>query len=220
MSSPVEVLLPVLLVPARVTTSREIRVEQHQQVCDWDELSYEIRVPDMTGNREEAIKRLLLAKGWTEVTGKLVKEIAGVKAVFDPATMKATAAIKDDVIVKEVREKSVEYAVDVASVLAPFVKLAQEASAAAQEKKVRDEAKASLDQKAGQARAEMRQNIEARLTEADKSLRKEMQETVVEYYAEGVKERAKSMGEIVHLHEEWDDRREEYALTLEIQERA
>lgn len=220
MSSPVEVLLPALLVPARVTTTREIRVEQSRQVCDWDELTYEIKVPDMAGNREEVVKRLLLAKGWTETAGQLEKELNGVRAVFDAATMKVTASVKDDVVVREVREKSVLYSVDVAAVIAPIVKASQAAGAAAQEKKARDEAKAAVNQKAEQARAEMRQSIETRLAEADKSLRKDMQETVVECYAEGVKARAKNMGEVLNMHEEWDDKREEYALTLEIQERA
>jgi len=220
MSSPVEVILPTLLFPTRVTTTRDIRIEETQQVCDWDELVYEIKVPDLLGNRQELLKRILLAHGWKEEAEKLVKELHGVKAVYDPVARKITASMQESSLVQVVQEKSIQYSVNVASLLAPFAKARQEIQAAVEEYRLRKKAEEAFTRKVEQAQQEIRQHIESSLSDADKDLQKDIRETVVEYYAESVKEKAKTMGEILNIREEWDEHHEEYALALEIQEPA
>jgi len=220
MSSPVEVILPTLLFPTRVTTTRDIRIEETQQVCDWDELVYEIKVPDLLGNRQELLKRILLAHGWKEEAEKLVKELHGVKAVYDPVARKITASMQESSLVQVVQEKSIQYSVNVASLLAPFAKARQEIQAAVEEHRLRKKAEEAFTRKVERAQQEIRQHIESSLSDADKDLQKDIRETVVEYYAESVKEKAKTMGEILNIREEWDEHHEEYALALEIQEPA
>ncbi len=225
MSCPVLVLFPnplhlIFPVPSYVKKERKIKLEETEQVVDWDELEYQIRLPElMKEKQEECLRNLLKAKGWLEEGEKMRKRIGQVEAECDVRSGKIRLFLSQEQWMKLAKETTIEAGISIPMLLSSFAGLALEKFLNFQEKTIHEKEKKQWERRVIQAKEQMRENIEKELETSAKELQKEMQETVVEYYAEAIRENARNVGEILSQESRWDENREEYVMNLEIRER-
>lgn len=163
----------------------------------------------------EILEEVLEKKGWHQRDDGAWEKAgpAGERMVCDPAAMEVTAAIEAAEQIK--KERTVHATGDAWS--RAEIDAAREKLREAVEEQLEKELKITGAEQRARER-DLQAELAERLAAGEADRRRELNEIVMEVYAESLKEKARSLGQITEIHESRDESGSAYELTIRIAE--
>jgi hypothetical protein len=200
--------------PYRVVVSRSVETTVNAKDKSTQKVSLTTILPEKA--MKDLLKDALVKRGWKEKEGepgKLEREKDGMHQTIDLATL--TVETEVSVTEKIKKEKSVEVVGD--AYRKDDIETEKDRLRARAGAELEKQLAVSDDEKDEKKRA-LERAIAEKLSGSDEERKKDLNETLLEVYAEALKKKAASLGNVTSVKEERKDGGREYELTIKVAE--